>query len=471
MKKYPLRACGLCVLLIASTLFVGACGSGGALLGASLAGRYGAAVLPTLAVLEQSGVRRQPARLESELRFRVRSALADKRAGVLVAAMSRETVAAQVLLTGLNGTEGLPADTKTLLAEIPAGGAMLFKYNLGNGAGAAQSLAGNIYAALRSGAKADGKYADGSLFVPPFIAADQEGGLVHRYGDDATRLPAAAAFGQWSEGFANPVEGRARLRALVEGAAYRSGRELGLLGMNLNLAPVAETLDDRSLAFLDTRAYSRDGETAGIAAGAFVQGMRKAGIACVVKHFPGNAAMDPHLGMPVLDLDEAALDALFVSFGIAIRQGNPAALMVSHIMVPALDPVLPASLSPVIIDRVLRKRLQYGGLVVCDDLRMGAIRATGREPAQAAVEALAAGVDLVLTWKEDLALLRDALVSAMEKGDLDEIRVRDAARRVLAVKLAYGIYDGQASDPLASMETELARLRSETERYLKEHGL
>ncbi len=440
-------------------------------MGSSRAGRYGDAALSTVGALAGSGVRRQPARLVHELRFRARSVFADQRAGVYVAAMSRKTIAAQVLLTGLSGTEGLPADTKALLTELPAGGAMLFKYNLGYGARSARIFAGTIHAAIGSGAKDVGKFADGSLFVPPLIAADQEGGLVHRYGNDATRLPAAAVFGKWSESFANPVEGRARLRALVEGAAYRSGRELGLLGMNLNLAPVAETLDDRSLAFLDTRAYSRDGETAGIAAGAFVRGMRRAGIACVVKHFPGNASVDPHLGMPVLDLDKAALDDLFVSFGLAIRQGNPAALMVSHIMVPALDPERPASLSPVIIDRVLRKGLQYGGLVVCDDLRMGAIRATGREPAQAAVEALAAGVDLVLTWKEDLALLRNALVSAMEKGDLDEARVRDAARRVVAVKLAYGIYDRQVSETPASIEAELASLRSETERFLKEHGL
>jgi beta-N-acetylhexosaminidase len=354
---------------------------------------------------------------------------------------------------------------------------MLFKYNLGRGANSANSLAGNIRVALHSGTDTDGLYADGSRFVPPFIAADQEGGLVHRYGNDATRLPAAAAFGSWSKGFATPAERRARLREAVEGSAYLSGRELGLLGMNLNLAPVAETLDDSSFAFLDTRAYSWNGEMAGTAAGAFVRGMRKAGIACVVKHFPGNAAVDPHLGMPVLDLDVAELEVLFVSFGIALRQGNPAALMVSHIMVPALDPKRPASLSPVIIDRVLRKKLQYEGLVVCDDLRMGAIRATGREPAAVAVEALAAGVDLVLTWKEDLALLRDALVAAMEKGGLAEARVRDAARRVIAVKIAYGIYDSHAAEipespeAPASIEAELMVRRTETERFLKERGL
>jgi beta-N-acetylhexosaminidase len=181
--------------------------------------------------------------------------------------------------------------------------------------------------------------------------------------------------------------------------------------------------------------------------------------------------------MPVLDLDVAELEVLFVSFGIALRQGNPAALMVSHIMVPALDPKRPASLSPVIIDRVLRKKLQYEGLVVCDDLRMGAIRATGREPAAVAVEALAAGVDLVLTWKEDLALLRDALVAAMEKGGLAEARVRDAARRVIAVKIAYGIYDSHAAEipespeAPASIEAELMVRRTETERFLKERGL
>jgi beta-N-acetylhexosaminidase len=132
------------------------------------------------------------------------AALAEK----IVSGMSDRELAAQVLLTGVDGAADLGRRSAELLSRLPVGGAMLFKYNLGAGPGAARGLSGAIRASAGGG-------------VPPFVAVDHEGGPVHRFGPDATRLPSAAEFGRL---------GAERIGEVVEEAAFRSGRELRALG-------------------------------------------------------------------------------------------------------------------------------------------------------------------------------------------------------------------------------------------------
>lgn len=372
------------------------------------------------------------------------------RAAELVGAMGDAELASQILLTGVEGAEALSPRSAALLARVPAGGAMLFKYNLGRGAAAARRLSSGIAEAV-GGA------------VPPFVAADQEGGSVHRFGTDATRLPAAAAFGALARG---------RLPSAVQEAAYRSGRELRALGITLNLAPVAEIVDEKSKAFLGDRAYGSDPELAGRAAAAFVAGMRRAGVACVVKHFPGNAAADPHAERAVLDAGPEELERLLGSFAVALRTARPAAVMVSHAVVASVDPDRPATLSPAVIGGLLRKRLGFRGVAVSDDLRMKAISSFGLSPARAATLAVAAGIDLVMTWPSDAEALRDALVAAAASGELPRERLREAAARVVAAKVRYGLLDAAAPEASpAEADALLAALRKDTGDYLRSEGL
>jgi beta-N-acetylhexosaminidase len=200
--------------------------------------------------------------------------------------------------------------------------------------------------------------------------------------------------------------------------------------------------------------------------------MRRAGIACVVKHFPGNVAADPHKTAAVMTASGAELDRLLVPFSRVFREARPAAVMVSHVFVSSVDPGRPATLSPLVIDGLLRTRLGFRGLAVSDDLRMKAIAATGLGPEKAAPAAIAAGIDLVMTWSEDAELLRDAIVSAVASGTLARDRLREAAARVVAVKIRYGFLEGNgAAFKADNPESELAGLRKETADYLRSEGL
>jgi beta-N-acetylhexosaminidase len=389
-----------------------------------------------------------------------RDAEIDAAARSAAAALDDRSLAAQVLMAGVDGVSGLSPASAAALREVPAGAVMLFKYNLGRGEGAARSLASSIEAAVL------GSLPAGSP-VPPFVAVDHEGGPVHRFGADATRLPAAADFGALGP----------KAAAAAEGAAYRAARELRALGVTLNLAPLAELSDAESSRFLGPRAYGSDPGTVADAAGAFVAGMARGGVACVVKHFPGNAAADPHKALPVLTADPKRLEELIEPFARVLSSAAPAAVMVSHAVVPSVDPDRPASLSPAVVEGLLRKRLGFRGMIVSDDLRMGAIASTGRTPPRAAVEAVAAGVDLVMTWSGDLVPVRDALVAAVADGRLSRDRLRAAAARVIAEKIRSGVYRPEGGPSIAVPATgdgasvDLKALREETARYLREWGL
>lgn len=384
---------------------------------------------------------------------------ANRTARSIAAHLDDRTLAAQVLMTGIEGSSAPSPASAAALREVPAGAVMLFKYNLGKGASVARGLTDSILRTVVDALPQEAK-------IPPFVAVDHEGGPVYRLGADATHLPAAASFG---------ALGSPDAAVAAEGAAYRSARELRALGITLNLAPVAEVSDDQSGRFLGARAYGRDPALVADAASGFVLGMARGGVACVVKHFPGNAAVDPHLALPTLQADQGRLDLLVSPFVSVFRKARPAAVMVSHVIVPSLDPSRPASLSPAVIEGYLRKTLGFRGMVVSDDLRMGAIASTGRNPEVAAVEAVAAGVDLVMTWTRDLVPVRDALVSAVADGRLSRSRLEEAAARVIAEKIRARLYlplkdspgGAQGNAETAPTPEDLASLKGETENYLR----
>jgi beta-glucosidase-like glycosyl hydrolase len=207
------------------------------------------------------------------------------------------------------------------------------------------------------------------------------------------------------------------------------------------LAPVAEVGDGSPSAFLGERAYGGNPELVAAAAAGFVEGMRRAGVACAVKHFPGNSSADPHKATAVLDVSESELDGYLRPFALVLARARPAAVMVSHVVVPAIDPDRPATLSAAVVEGLLRGQLGFRGIAVSDDLRMGAIAAAGYTPERAAPLALAAGIDLVMTWPADAERLRDAIVAAVEAGSLSRTACGRAATRIVAVKARYGYLD------------------------------
>jgi beta-N-acetylhexosaminidase len=331
-------------------------------------------------------------------------------------------LAAQVLLTGVDGKGSLDNGMETLLRRVPAGGVMLFRYNLSVKKMEIPPFLEAVSGAVRSGGG-----------IVPLIAVDHEGGYVHRFGEGVTRLPAPLAY--WEKTRAG---GKTRQETLaeLEEDAFRSGEELRGLGITLNLAPVAEVLTDGNRAFLDDRSYGPDAAFVEAACAAFIRGMERAGILCAVKHFPGNTGDDPHKGKSVLVADRAELNRMVAPMIRLLKSPRPPVVMVSHVLAPAWDSQRSASLSPAVIGSWLRGELRFGGLVLADDFAMGAASST---PEDAAVDALNAGVDMLMAWPLNINAIHAAILDALREGRLPRARLEDAAARIIYEKLRLGI--------------------------------
>ncbi|MDR2021567.1 MAG: glycoside hydrolase family 3 protein [Treponema sp.] len=355
----------------------------------------------------------------------------------IAASLDDRLLAAQVIMTGIEGKGALSGAMRELLARIPAGSVMLFSYNLDTAAGI-RSLLEETSSLV---AASSGNAAGGPGGIAPFIAVDHEGGPVNRFGaamegaamEGAVSLPPAASFWVMAQ-----REGRAAALEAVGAAARRSGRELRKLGITMNLAPVAEVLSEENRRFLADRSYGPDPGFVEQAAAAFIGGMEAEGICCTLKHFPGNSGADPHLGAVLLTGDRDALRSGVRPFAALIRRPAPPAMMVSHAVVPAWDGERNASLSPAVIQDWIRGELGFQGILAADDFSMAS--AAGMDPREAAVEALRAGIDMVMTWPPELSHTHGAILSALEEGRLSRERVREAAARILAEKIRYGIY-------------------------------
>ena len=216
------------------------------------------------------------------------------------------------------------------------------------------------------------------------------------------------------------------------------GEELGdglaEVGVELNLGPVADvaTLDSP----IADRAFSVDPAVTAEMTAAAVRGCKKAAVACAVAHFPGlgAATQDTDVGPATVGLDPTTLRSRDLApFVAAIDAGAPA-LVVSHSLYSAFDSVTPASLSPEIATGLLRDELGFEGVAISDDIGAGAIEAAS-PPADAAVEAVNAGIDLVqVADPRDVEPVRAALLAAAEDGTISEERLQEAAGRVLALK-------------------------------------
>jgi beta-N-acetylhexosaminidase len=359
----------------------------------------------------------------------ISEAAAREYAARLARSLDDRTLAAQILLTGIDGKGVLGGPMKTLLQQVPAGGILLFKYNLS----VEKIRVAPFLASVVQAASIQGKLPEDAVTVPPFVAVDHEGGWVHRFDEGVSRLPAPGAFWEMAQG-----RGQEAALEYVESTARTSGSEIRSMGITMNLAPVAEVLTKENRAFLDDRSYGPNPFFVEKAAAAFIRGMETAGIICVVKHFPGNTGVDPHEGAVTLSTGREALDLMIAPMIALIRSGIPA-VMVSHVLVPAWDSARIASLSPLVIGTWLRRELGFAGIVLADDFSMGAAAASGLTPEAAAVAALNAGVDMVMTWPMNLTAVHTAILRALQDGRLSRERLVEAAGRILYEKIRRGI--------------------------------
>ncbi|GGY46616.1 glycoside hydrolase family 3 protein [Streptomyces djakartensis] len=260
------------------------------------------------------------------------------------------------------------------------------------------------------------------------VAIDEEGG-------DVTRLEVrtGSSFpGNHALGAVDDVE-------LTHQVARELGRRLADCGVNLNWAPSADVNSDPRNPVIGVRSFGADTELAARHTAAYVTGLQSAGVAACTKHFPGHGdtAVDSHHDLPRIDVSAAGLtERELAPFRAAIAAGTRA-VMSAHILVPALDPDRPATLSRRVLTGLLRGELGYEGLVVTDGMEMRAVAGTyGIE--RGSVLAIAAGADAIcvgggLADDATVLRLRDALVAAVRAGDLPEERLADAAERVRAL--------------------------------------
>lgn len=251
------------------------------------------------------------------------------------------------------------------------------------------------------------------------VSVDEEGGRVSRLKPIIGPTPSARQLGL-------------RPRPEIVATAVERGATLADLGFDLILAPVVDADGGAANGAIGDRSFASTPTEAGRHAGAFVEGLRRAGVAATVKHFPGQGGLDDsHDGTVVFDapLDEVEATAA-AGFGPALEAGAPAVMM-SHVIFPALGP-RPASLEPAAYQ--LLRSLGFDGVAVTDAINMSAVTDRWSLP-EAAVMALGAGGDLVVaTPGGEAAAMRDAIVAAVADGRLPEGRLDEAVARVLALR-------------------------------------
>lgn len=250
--------------------------------------------------------------------------------------------------------------------------------------------------------------------LPLLIAIDQEGGPVQRLKAPFTIIPPARKLGL------------AATVPEVESLARQTARELSLVGINVNLAPVLDVAREPDCPLWE-RSYGQDPELVGLLGTAAIRGYRAGGVLPAAKHFPGlgDTRVDSHLDLPRSQSGDPLRETDMIPFRRAVAAEVPM-IMTAHLEVPEWDHRA-ATLSPVILQEKLRRDLGFQGVIITDDLEMGAI-ATRQEAPEGAREALQAGADLLLICNNYPAAWETARLLARDQALLP--RARDAARRL-----------------------------------------
>ncbi len=220
---------------------------------------------------------------------------------------------------------------------------------------------------------------------PVLIGIDQEGGTRFALREPFTAWPSAAQLGRIGD------------PALTEQVARAMAAELRAVGCNLNFAPMLDLHINSDSPVTTDRSFGADPHRAAKMGVAFDRGLRAGGVLSCAKHFPGHgdAVVDPHLDLPVfMGTMERLASVELVPFAAAVAAGVPL-VMTAHILLPQIDSENPASLSRILLDGILRRRMGFDGVILADDLGMGAI-ARKYGPGEAAVRTLLAGTDIAM---------------------------------------------------------------------------
>lgn len=298
--------------------------------------------------------------------------------------------------------------TKQALEKYPVGGVIYFAQNLED----PQQVKDMI--------KKTKKYCK----IKPFISVDEEGGSVARLGE-------------------NPNMGTTSFPAMgniqTETDAYNTGKTIGKdlkkLGFNLDFAPVADVNSNPYNPVIGTRAFSSDPDMAARLVSSCVHGFNDSGVLCTLKHFPGHGDTDSdsHYGVATTEKGLNELEQCELKPFKSGMEAGADFIMIGHISVPSITGSdVPATMSYEIVTQLLRDRLGFEGVVITDSMLMGAV-SQNYSSGIAAVESVKAGVDIIL-MPENLEEAVNALVDAVDNGEISEERINESVRRILAAK-------------------------------------
>ena len=319
----------------------------------------------------------------------------------------------QLILVALEGTT-LNSDNLTMIQKQAAGGILLYTDNMTS---QAQTKA------LIASAQAHAAY-------PLLVLTDEEGGYVDRLTQFYGWRPSATDIGDKGS------------KSYAQAQGTQAGKDMAALGFNADFAP---DVDVQLVAGPDqvTRTFGSTPDAVTAMAGSYLTGMQSANVAVCLKHFPGlgAATSDAHLGLPVIDRTVDQINAVELApYKALIATGQVGMIMSTDLLMKALDPTLPAEISPTIINGVLRGQLGYNGVVVTDALYMDGISKKYNE-AQAAAMSIEAGDDLLVGPFSPSAVSNyiQGIKDAMANGQISTARINQSVLRIIMLKIRMGL--------------------------------
>lgn len=325
---------------------------------------------------------------------------------------SQELASGHLFMIGLPGTK-LDESTLQLINEHNIHNFIIFRRNIKN----KQQLK-TLCAALNKACRQRG-------LPPPLISIDQEGGPVARLPEPFTQFPAM-----------QQLASAPNNKNLLAEFAATCARELREVGINMNLAPVLDICPANQNLFMEERSLGGEAQLVTELGHLLITGLQGAGVAACAKHFPGlgAATLDPHKELPEVDLPLSYFkEEGLAPFRLAAAV-DTAAFMTSHAVYSAIAPQVPGTLSPKVVQELIREECGYEGLIITDDLEMGAIELFMPFP-KAVLQALLAGADLLLICHDHnkVRAAINELTQAIHTGKISNEVVRDSLFRQQAV--------------------------------------
>jgi beta-N-acetylhexosaminidase len=344
----------------------------------------------------------------------------------IVQHMSLQEKLGQMVIVEFYGST-LTGDLQQMIQQNHVGGVLIENKN-GNAQTRAQLVAIN-------------RTMQNTAHIPLFITTDYEGGVVNELRQITGERPSESQIGAT----ADPQQ--------AYQAGHAAAMDLSGLGLNVNFMPIVDVLTNPNNPGLPQRSFGSDPKLVTDMGRAYLKGLSDGGIVGCLKHFPGlgSASIDPHYSLPYMNRSLATLNAVdLVPYRTLIREGNVPMVMVTHILNPQLDPNLPTSLSPRVVTDLLRKNLNFQGVIISDTLWMGGISNT-YSLSQAAILAVQAGTDLLLGPRglNDTQTMIYGLQQAVTTGQISTSQIDASVTHILALKLKYKIITSNEAMQLA----------------------